>query len=664
MNLVTLQAAAVLADAPASVSANVNIDAYSGGMMTVPRIGPCVIVLAGLELPASVPLICHHQNAVEAVVGFGMPTLLSASLAVQGQLTAETDAGRQVTAMAREGFPWQASVGVEILEEDFIAPGQSFQANGQTFVAPAQGATLIHRGRLREVSLCVMGCDPKTSVTLAAALAKNAFMTKSAPTAPATDTTNSPPDFTAWVKSLGFDPATLDEGQTRSLKELFKTTIAVSETGVDPGDSPKVSASYSNPAHSRNQNDAARQYMQHLEANAPTWASSRGNGDGGPNHSNVLEASLSLEAGVSANRLAKFYGQHTVDAAMSKAHRGATFRTAAEFVIRQAGQPVRENRITDSFIRAAFDADRMLRASGLSTVSLSGLLGNVAGKVLLDAYQSTPTTWQNFCATTTAKDFKPYKRFRLIGKGKFQEVAKGGEIKSISLEDQEYEGQLSTFGAMVAVDRQDMINDDLGALEQLPRVLGRLSAMRLEKEIYTLLLSNPDNFFHLNNDNIETGGGSVLSVAGLTAAELRFLERLDPNGDPLLVLPKILLVPPALSVTSNSLTRDTQVVAIGVGDTAETTPSGNPHAGRFRPVVSPWMSNENVAGHSKKKWILAAEPTEGVAMMDVGFLNGQTTPTIESGELDFNQLGMWWRGVFDFGVAMQDHRAALMSVGE
>jgi len=53
-----------------------------------------------------------------------------------------------------------------------------------------------------------------------------------------------------------------------------------------------------------------------------------------------------------------------------------------------------------------------------------------------------------------------------------------------------------------------------------------------------------------------------------------------------------------------------------------------------------------------------------VAALEIAYLRGRRVPVIESGETDFNTLGMQWRGYFDFGVAMQDHRAAVKSKGE
>ena len=48
----------------------------------------------------------------------------------------------------------------------------------------------------------------------------------------------------------------------------------------------------------------------------------------------------------------------------------------------------------------------------------------------------------------------------------------------------------------------------------------------------------------------------------------------------------------------------------------------------------------------------------------MAFLNGQESPTIETAEADFNQLGIKMRGYHDFGCALQDPRGGLKSKGE
>ena len=52
-----------------------------------------------------------------------------------------------------------------------------------------------------------------------------------------------------------------------------------------------------------------------------------------------------------------------------------------------------------------------------------------------------------------------------------------------------------------------------------------------------------------------------------------------------------------------------------------------------------------------------------MAIIQIAFLNGKRNPTIESGEMDFNKLGMAWRCYFDFGVGLLDGRGAVYSDG-
>jgi hypothetical protein len=48
----------------------------------------------------------------------------------------------------------------------------------------------------------------------------------------------------------------------------------------------------------------------------------------------------------------------------------------------------------------------------------------------------------------------------------------------------------------------------------------------------------------------------------------------------------------------------------------------------------------------------------------VAFLNGQESPTIETTDADFKELGVQMRGYHDFGVALQDYRGGVKAKGE
>jgi len=100
-------------------------------------------------------------------------------------------------------------------------------------------------------------------------------------------------------------------------------------------------------------------------------------------------------------------------------------------------------------------------------------------------------------------------------------------------------------------------------------------------------------------------------------------------------------------------------------DTTASTkyPVSNPHQGKFRVEVSRYLSNSQYTGNSSKAWYLLADPND-LPVIEVAFLNGQESPTIETADADFNVLGVQLRGVHDFGCALQDGRAGVKSKGE
>jgi hypothetical protein len=175
-----------------------------------------------------------------------------------------------------------------------------------------------------------------------------------------------------------------------------------------------------------------------------------------------------------------------------------------------------------------------------------------------------------------------------------------------------------------------------------------------------LILSNPGNFFSAGNNNYAAGANTVLSVDSLTAAELLFLNQTKPNGKPLGILPRYLLVPNALKVTANLLM--TSIKLNEAATAGSPKPQDNPHAGKYEVVSSSWLSNATIPGFSSIAWYLFADPAR-LAAFEVAFLNGNENPTVEQAEADFNTLGIQFRGYIDFGVKEQDYRAAVKMKG-
>jgi hypothetical protein len=138
------------------------------------------------------------------------------------------------------------------------------------------------------------------------------------------------------------------------------------------------------------------------------------------------------------------------------------------------------------------------------------------------------------------------------------------------------------------------------------------------------------------------------------------MDQVDADGKPVGIMPQILLVPTAISTTAAQLYKSLEMR----DNTANSkTTTSNPHQGKYRVEVSRYLGNATYAGASGRAWYLLADPND-LPVIEVAFLNGQESPTIETAEADFNILGVKMRGYHDFGVALQDPRGGLKSKGE
>jgi hypothetical protein len=232
-------------------------------------------------------------------------------------------------------------------------------------------------------------------------------------------------------------------------------------------------------------------------------------------------------------------------------------------------------------------------------------------------------------------------------------------LKHGTLGQEQYTNKADTFGLLLSIDRRDMINDDLGAITLVPRKLGRGSGLKINDVFWTTFMAN-SSFFTSGNKNYLTGADTALTVDGLTKAEVAFLEQVDSEGKPIGIMPAIILVPTALSAMGTALYK-----SLEIRDTTASTkyPIANPHQGKFRAEVSRYLANSKYTGYSAKAWYLLADPAD-LPVIEVAFLNGQESPTIETAEADFKVLGIQMRGYHDFGCALQDPRGGVKAKGE
>src|SRR5690606_19636189 len=113
-----------------------------------------------------------------------------------------------------------------------------------------------------------------------------------------------------------------------------------------------------------------------------------------------------------------------------------------------------------------------------------------------------------------------------------------------------------------------------------------------------------------------------------------FQDQVDDNGKPILMSAKVLLVGTPLGTTARTLLRSEKLID---GSSTDKQPEANPHHRSLDLAVSPYLNNTSItdqdgnalSGQSDTQWYLFANPMVRAAI-NVGFLNGQRMPTIQS----------------------------------
>lgn len=601
----------------------ISIVAYTGGMMRVPGWGDVAINLDGLDASGQVPLLADHDARVGGVVGHGEARVVDGRLIVAGVMSGAGEAARQIVEMTTGGFSFQASVGVEPVEHEQIAAGTRVEVNGRSLSSP-RGFSLVKQGRLREVSITPLGADAETSVAIAASRRK------------------------AERASMNTDVLGIDEQAIRADERDRMSRIEGVCAGPVGGwganqervDALKASAL----AGEISENDLTAQMLTILRESRPRF-----NAMMRPaqvvSHATAIEAALLSRMGLTS------LGERTLGP-LAMEH-GAQLRANHTLDLCRAA-------LTFEGVEAPRGREEMVKAA-LSTYSLPVALGNLANKVLLDAYTESPATWRAFCAVRSTSDFKKNTAIRPSFTTPLEPVAPGGEIKHGTVGEWLAEYQVDTFGKMLSVDRRDIVNDDLSIFDQTARTLGRSAMRKISDLVYEVLLTNPGGFFSTGNGNYLDGAHTALSFEALSKAiEAMMLQR-DDEGNDLDLRPATLLVPPQLQMTAKALLESEFIQQI-----VERTPTGNSLRRAVSVEIEPRLSNTEKFGNlaSDKHWYLLASPA--AVPMVVAFLEGKQTPTVEYFGLDHqaNKLAVTWRVYHDFGTALVDPRAAVRSKGQ
>jgi len=641
--------------------------AYTGGAMRIAGFSyPVVVDLTGLDMSrASWPVFVGHNQDIDDLLGqTDRVEVVGSSLIASGEVIGTSPRVQRVVEAHDRGFRWQASIGAAVLAREFVPEGRGVNVNGGNFNGPV---LVARRAELGEISFVFVGADRNTSATIAAnqAVRENSVMDENTSTNQA-DQANQPATEGAAAgaqAATGTDAgapaiqasATQDAGITINPVADMRARAAAEQLRIAAvrkvcGDQ---HAQIAAKAISEGW-DVTRTELEVLRADRPKAPAAHV-----PDNSmtgSVLEAACMLTGGVEGDAVASAYGEKAVEAADKRFRGGIGLQELLLEAAWANGYDGRNFRDSRSVLRFAFGPSLQ---AGWSSIDVGGILSNVANKFLLEGFFSVERVWRNICAVRNVSDFKTVTSYRLIGRDQYEIVAPGGELKHGTLGEESYTNKADTYGLMLSIDRRDIINDDLGAITTVPRKLGRGSGLKINDVFWSTFLNNAA-FFAAGNNNYLTGADTVLGIDGLSKAEKAFMDQVDADGKPLGLMPAVLLVPTALSAMCTMLFK-----SLEIRDTTASTkyPVANPHQGKFRAEVSRYLSNSSYTGNSEKAWYLLSDPND-LPVIEVAFLNGQESPTIETAQADFNVLGIQMRGFHDFGVSLQDPRGGVRAKGE
>lgn len=349
----------------------------------------------------------------------------------------------------------------------------------------------------------------------------------------------------------------------------------------------------------------------------------------------VIEASFALQGGLPG--VEKQYDEKTLEAA----HQLRRELTLGEVILQAA-------------VANGYDGSRRLNASTLpmilkaawATHAISGILSATVNKFLLGGFDSVESAWRSISTVRSVNDFKALTSYRLNGGMKFEKVAPGGELKNAGVSDESRTISAETYGIMTSVTRNDLINDDLGALTAVPQRIGRGGALKLNDVFWTEFQADHASWYTSGRGNLVSSAGA-LSIANLKKLVTAFRKLKDPDGNPVAVTPRLLLVPADLELDAAEIMGSSLIQSGATGG----QPERNVLAGRYEIVGTTYLS-------SADDYYLMASPAD-LAAMEVAFLNGVQSPVVETAEADFNTLGVKMRGYFDFGVAKAEYLASV-----
>ncbi|MCT8970590.1 hypothetical protein [Microbaculum marinisediminis] len=305
-------------------------------------------------------------------------------------------------------------------------------------------------------------------------------------------------------------------------------------------------------------------------------------------------------------------------------------------------------------LRTGRQVTEMFQRAFHTTSDFPGIFTDAMNVRLLDRYEAAAPTYRLFSARMTTPDFKAMNVIRAGDFPALQPVTESGEIKGGTFGESKEVVQTKPYGVQLRITRQMLINDQLGAIEQMLGSYGVRVADWENDLVFSVLLSASgagptlltDNkaVFHTGHGNL-TGTGTAITVASIGIGRAMMAKQKSLDGIKLNLKPKTILCGP------DSITSAEQLVA-----TITPSAPGNAVPESMRNLMP--ASDASIPDYA---WYLFADP-EVAPVFVYSNLEGFEGPRLTA-EDTFDVQGMKVKLEHDFGAGASDYRGAYRNAG-
>lgn len=258
------------------------------------------------------------------------------------------------------------------------------------------------------------------------------------------------------------------------------------------------------------------------------------------------------------------------------------------------------------------------------------LLAATANKFLFAGFEAAQETYLVWVDDSgIVNDFKAHTLNQAGETDDLDEIPDHGEYKYGSRSEAKETYQIATYGKLFAITRQTIINDDLGALTDIPKRHGEAASRKIGDLPYAVLVANAamgdgKALFHADHGNLAGSGGAVGS-ATIAAAEEAMLLQKDIGGKRRLnIQPQFFIGPVKIKGTAEIFFLSERFSDNNTPATDSTFASTrkNPYFGPyFTRVYEPRLDDASATA-----WYLLGPKGKTVKLF---FLNGNKAPYME-----------------------------------